>query len=204
MSRDKRILSSNGELEEKEKENNREIVKSFNDETTLSKETRLLIIGTLTPPNTKYFYCSYYNRIYGYIDEALKQLGKSGEKTLKELKRGFQSVQNKVADIDLLTDADIESNKDKIKEILKQNGIAFYDVVDKAIRKKETSYDKDIMYFTLANVKEVGPRTTIIVNSDLAFACAKEIGFKIDEKNKLSQRWDKKEKWVEAIKAAIK
>ena len=204
MSRDKRILSSNDELEEKAKENNREIVKSFNDETTLSKETRLLIIGTLTPPKTNYFYCSCYNRIYGYIDEALKQLGKSGEQTLKELKRGFQRVRNNVVKIKLLTKVEIKRKKDKIKEILRQNGIAFYDVVDKAIRKKETPYDKDIMYFTLANVQEVGPRTTIIVNSDLAFACAKEIGFKIDEKNKLSQRWDKKEKWVETIKAAIK
>lgn len=48
---------------------------SFNKETTLNKDTKLVIVGTITPPNTKYFYCSYYNRIYGYIDEALQLSG---------------------------------------------------------------------------------------------------------------------------------
>jgi len=177
---------------------------SYNKNTTLSKDTKLVIVGTLTPPDTAYFYCSFYNRIYGYIDEALKKLGRGGTKTLKELKRGLQEVHNERVNINLVNETEISSKVTSIKEILLKNGIAFLDVMDKAIRSRESPYDEDIKYYTLAknDFKEINSSTTIIANSNLAKKCACEIGLKNVEL--LSQRFGKKRVWVEAIVQAIK
>lgn len=178
----------------------------FNKETTLNKDTKLVIIGTITPPKTEYFYCSYYNRIYGYIDEALAQVSKTGSKTLKELKKGLQEVNNSKVKISLLPVSDIEKNKEQIKTILSKIGIAFLDVMKEVIRKKESPYDKDIEYYTLAindfNGFKNKDGITIIANSKLAKQCTEEMGLK--DVIFLSQRTDKKEKWVNSISEAIK
>lgn len=180
------------------------LAQSYNKHTTLSENTKLVIVGTLTPPNTAYFYCSFYNRIYGYIDEALERLNRSGEHILKELKRGLSKVDNKHAKIDLLPQKEIDKRVELIKQILSKNGIAFLDVMDKAIRKKISSYDDDIVYYTLAinDFHNINPTATIIANSKLANECAVKIGVK--NLVYLSQRFDKKDKWVETIIKAIK
>lgn len=53
---------------------------SHNVNNCLTNDTKLVIIGTITPKNFDYFYCAPRNKIYGYIDEA------TGKTHLKDLK----------------------------------------------------------------------------------------------------------------------
>ena len=75
--------------------------------------------------------------------------------------------------------------------------------MDKAIRKKQTCYDDDILFFTLAydDFKKIDPNTVIIANSKLAFDCCLALNIK---PHYLSQRFDKKTKWIKEIINAIK
>lgn len=176
---------------------------SFNQETTLNEETKLVIVGTITPPNTKYFYCSYYNFIYGYIDEALKLSG--SENSLKKLKYGLSKVDNRKIKIELLSPTEIKSRVDKIKSILKTNKIAFLDTMDKVIRKRNSPYDKDILYYSvdyksLEELKKL-KNVTVIANSKLAGALCKEAGVNFTY---LAQRGGRKEEWLNTISEALK
>lgn len=175
---------------------------SFNKETTLNKDTKLVIVGTITPPNTKYFYCSYYNRIYGYIDEALQLSG--SKNSLKMLKLGLSEVNNKKIAIDLLNDTNIKSRVDKIKSILKANKIAFLDTMSRVIRKRNSPYDKDILYYSVdyANLEQLKKlkNVTVITNSKLASDLCKEAGINFTY---LSQRKDKKETWLKKIRESL-
>ena len=64
-----------------------EIVESCNHNNCVTKNTKLIIVGTLTPPEgAGYFYTAPRNKIYGYIDQAL------GDTNLKEKKK--QLLQN--------------------------------------------------------------------------------------------------------------
>ena len=182
-----------------------EDVESFNQETTLDDDTKLLIVGTLTPPEgkDKYFYSSEDNKIYGYIDEALSLCN---DYSLKNLRDSFYHD---------------GSNKDAIKEEimnhLKENNIAFLDVIKYAKRKKDSPGDKDIIVAELdyGAFKDLKNVKTIIVNSRAA-----ENAFdKIIEKNKskgieyrpftkklIPQRGNgfSKRKWVEAIREGLR
>ena len=175
---------------------------SFNQETTLNEETKLVIVGTITPPNTKYFYCSYYNFIYGYIDEALKLSGT--ESSLKKLKYGLSKVDNKKIKIELLNPADIKSRVDEIKSILKRNKIAFLDTMDKVIRKRNSHYDKDILYYSVDNAKleqlKKLKNVTVIANSKLASALCMEAGVNFTY---LAQRGGRKEEWLNMISETL-
>ena len=175
---------------------------SFNKETTLNKDAKLVIVGTITPPNTKYFYCSYYNRIYGYIDEALQLSG--SKNSLKTLKLGLSEVNNKKIAIDLLNDTIIKSKVDEIKSILRAKKIAFLDTMFRVIRKSNSSYDKDILYYSvdyakLERLKQL-KNVTVIANSKLACALCEEAGVKFTY---LSQRKDKKETWLKKIRESL-
>ena len=175
---------------------------SFNQETTLNEETKLVIVGTITPPNTKYFYCSYYNFIYGYIDEALKLSG--SENSLKKLKYGLSKVDNHRIRIELLSSTEIKSRVDKIKCILKTNKIAFLDTMDKVIRKSNSPYDKDILYYSvdytrLEKLKKL-KNVTVIANSKLASALCNEAGVNFTY---LAQRGGRKEEWLNMISKAL-
>ena len=168
----------------------------FNSDSTFNKDaTKLVVVGTITPPKTQYFYCSFYNRIYGYIDYALRCLNRNGERTLKELKRGLQEIHNKKANINSPSKREIENRVEEIKNILKKNNIAFLDVMGNVIRKADSPYDKDIKFCTLAtdDFKELllCSEVKIIVNSKLAKEFAEEIGLK--NTLLLSQRFNKKE-----------
>ena len=175
---------------------------SFNKETTLNEETKLVIVGTITPPNTKYFYCSYYNRIYGYIDDALQLSGP--EDSLKMLKLGLSEVNNRRIAIDLLNDTEIKSRVEKIKSILKVNKIAFLDTMSRVIRKRNSPYDKDILYYSVdyANLEQLKKlkNVTVIANSKLAGALCEEAGVNFTY---LSQRKDKKETWLDKIRELL-
>lgn len=175
---------------------------SFNKETTLNKDAKLVIVGTITPPNTKYFYCSYYNRIYGYIDEALQLSGT--EDSLKMLKLGLSEVNNNRIAIDLLNDTIIKSRVDKIKSILKAKKIAFLDTMSRVIRERNSPYDKDILYYSVdyANLEQLKKlkNVTVIANSKLAGALCEKAGVNFTY---LSQRKDKKETWLDKIREVI-
>lgn len=136
---------------------NEERVDSFNGEHCVTVDTEIIIVGTITPPKAcGYFYTSPYNCIYGYIDDVRKT-------GLKKLKR------------DLKTDL---SAKGKIITTLKQQKIAFLDVMEKVIRTKDSSADDDIQNFSLDyNVFEqvfgntlLNKNVKIICNSKLAQA----------------------------------
>lgn len=105
----------------------------FNKKHCITPETRLVIVGTITPTagtTNGYFYTAPRNRIYGYIDQAI-------ETNLKERKRELQSAENKG-----------EIVEDIIK-VLKENKIAFLDVMKYVIRSKGSSSDDDIIYYCL-------------------------------------------------------
>ncbi len=180
------------------KEKGKKISECFNSNTTLSDKTKLIIVGTITPPNTSYFYCSPRNRIYGLIDESLERFVK--EEKLKDLKKDLiSSSENKEKII-----------SKKIISILKKHNIAFLDVMEKVIRKDETScQDSDIDYYTLAEkqFKKIPASATVITNSNLADKCFNKIVSKncicYKKKLKLSQRIGGRSTWVDAISEAI-
>lgn len=188
-----------------------EIAESFNRETTLDDNTKLLIVGTLTPPKGKgkYFY-STRKTIYECIDKAL-----NNDNKLIILKNKFKNYNDSNSNKDEV-DLNNEIVRNKIKEHLQQNKIAFLDVVKYAVRNKRSSDDKDIMvaeldYDAFKDLKNV---KTVIVNSE----AAKDAFDKIIQKNKsegkeyrysekiyLSQirRGFNEEEWVNTIKEAL-
>ncbi|MCI6988092.1 MAG: hypothetical protein MR902_00750 [Campylobacter sp.] len=159
-----------------------EKVSSFNGENVFDSDTKLLIVGTLTPPNAVYFYASKQNLVYGLIDDALS------------------------------TDLNKHKNdKDKIKQILKQNKIAFIDVIKNAVRLKYSSSDDDIIAATLDYdsfkcLQNTHP--TVIVNSKLALKYFDKIKCELNLITKriyLSQsRFSiDKQAWINVIKKRI-
>ncbi|MBR2871644.1 MAG: hypothetical protein IKB98_09780 [Clostridia bacterium] len=127
-----------------------ELVGSFNKEHCVSDKTKVIIVGTITPPKgCGYFYTSPYNCIYGYIDETRKT-------NLKELKRKLK------------TDPTIKSD---IIKILKEERIAFLDIMKEAIRKKDSSADNDIKNFSLDYDIFEEVFTNILKNNNVKVIC---------------------------------
>ena len=163
-----------------------EVVSSCNLKNCVDENTRLIIVGTITPPEgAGYFYTSPYNKIYGYIDAALNTDLKAKKKILHETKD--LSVINEIIDI------------------LKSKGIAFLDVFDSVIRKQKSPYDDDIKYYTLdidSFKKNINAK--FICNSRLAEKCFLEIcetlGISDPNYIYLSQRKGTKDEWVQTIK----
>ena len=169
-----------------------ELVESINKENCLTEKTKLLIIGTLTPPKGQgYFYTSPNNKIYGYIDETLGT-------NLKELKSKLNG--NKP-----------ETVVKEIKSTLQSQGIAFLDVIKFAIRDKTSCLDSDIIQFSLdfdsfkkiTNCKNI----TIVCNSRNSERYYKIIQNELSKEGMLlpehifcSQRSGTKEKWKEIIR----
>ncbi len=174
----------------------------FTNESTLTNQTKLVIVGTITPPNTSYFYCSYPNRIYGYIDATFKEMNYD-EESLKELKIGLSQYKSKTKTINLLSKTEIDNRVKKIKDILNSHNIAFLDVMKNAIRTKVSSSDNDIEYYVLAKDKfdQIPDGAVVIANSRLAEECVNKIGVK--NVNFISQRFGTKREWIDAIKEAL-
>jgi len=151
--------------------------------------TKLLIVGTITPPGAGYFYCSKYNRIFGYLDERFGTDLKS--KKLEVADPGTR-----------------EKGIDDIKRILRDKNIAFLDVMKEAIRKNKSPSDKDILYYTLdygSFEKKIGEGTIIIVNSRLAEEGFVNIAQSLKLENKaeyVPQRGGTKKLWVQTLEEA--
>lgn len=177
---------------------NYEIRKSFNSESTLNEKTKLLIVGTLTPLGEQYnyFYSGCRNRIYGYIDEALKT-------NLKDLNEGLRNATTKEK---------INEFKEKIKSILKQKNIAFLDVIKESVRLQGCD-DDDIEEFSLdyesfENLRNVKYIITNSRDAEYLFYKIISTNFLNNKQDKsnvlkiefLSQKYGPKNEWVKRIK----
>ena len=157
----------------------------------LTDKTKLLIVGTITPPGgDNFYYTSRYNRIFRYIDQAL----------------GTQLKEKKIM---LINENNSDEKKKIINEIVKELdevGIAFIDVAKEVIRKEESSLDRDIKYVVLdyeafSDLKNV---KHIICNSKDALECFNHITCNKYRPILLSQRRARKEIWLNALKEYTK
>ena len=158
-----------------------EEVTSFNSQNCMTEDTEIIIVGTITPTEgmrNGYFYTSPRNRIYGYIDAA----------------RGTELVEKKKEQI-------IET----IKNELQEQKIAFLDVIESAIRLKDSYSDRDIKCYTLdysafSNISKHVKK--VICNSRLAEECYNVIRTEKDLPAAiyLSQRDGTKESWINELK----
>lgn len=164
-----------------------ECVESCNSKNCVTDKTKLVIVGTITPPEgAGYFYTAPRNKIYGYIDQAL------GNTNLKELKK------------ELLQNPNDDGIIGKIKSCLVENNIAFLDVIKSAIRRDDSPYDNDIKYYTVDKDCFAKNKDAVYVcNSALAQTCFLEICEELGVELKhiyLSQRKDTKQSWLETIR----
>ena len=173
-------------------DNTEEFVESFNKYNCVTPQTQLIIVGTITPPQgveNGYFYTAPRNKIYGYIDEAIKT-------NLKELKGSLKSTTNEAEVLN------------QIKDILKTNNIAFLDIMKYAIRKKNSPYDEDIKYYNLdiESFRNLSDSVYFICNSKLAQEgyekICEELGREINGIY-LSQRRARKIDWVKEIESGL-
>lgn len=156
---------SKEEIKEKEK-NGCVLVASLNCNNCVTSDTKLVIVGTITPPegqNNGYFYTAPKNRIYGYLDEAL------GTK-LKPKKLALSGA----------SDEDKREIITEIKHELVAKGIAFLDVIKYAIHKNEkedSCYDSDIEYYCLdyQSFQNIPAKARFICNSKAAWECFEKI-----------------------------
>lgn len=169
-------------------------VKSFNYETTYSKETtKFLIVGTLTPPDGRgqikdgkfpgYFYCSENNDMYMFLDESFK-----------ERKTKFVDLKRKFRENDWN-----KKDNDAIKTELKAKGVAFLDVVDEAYTLPNNASDDAIHsykcdYEAFGDVNFKDSNLTVIANSKNAKIALEHI---IDEINDISD--DEKQEYKNKI-----
>ena len=166
-----------------------ERVSSFNSQHCITADTKIIIVGTITPPkgtNCGYFYTAPRNNIYGYIDAARGT-------NLKELKNKLNGGN--------LTNLQKAQIVDEIKDVLRKQRIAFLDIMDKAVRKQNSHKDSDIAAYTLdkSTFQNIPQGAKIICNSRLAEAgfkqIQKDLGCNLSYKY-LSQRSGKKMEWI--------
>ena len=187
---EKEILSMKNEID-----NSLEFVESFNKYNCVTPKTKLIIVGTLTPPKgAGYFYTAPRNRIYGYMDEYFG----TQENGLRKLKRQLRDKN--------ITDEERMKIVNRIKDFLTEHDVAFLDVIKYAIRKKGSHLDSDIKYYCLETAYfDENPKAKIICNSKLAKDCFLKISdkqFLSNNMEYLSQMWGKKDEWLKAFKSA--
>lgn len=168
---------------------------SHNADNVLCPNTKLVIIGTITPKNFDYFYCAPRNRIFGYIDKAVGS-------NLKELKIKLNASKNESEKQKMIVD---------IKNILTDNKIAFVDAMKYVIRDKDKINSHDdtaIKYYSIDEntLKKINDYSIIICNSRLSQEIVSKI-FNIN-KNELTyipQRGkdSKKSNWLDGIKEKL-
>lgn len=185
---EKSLLLKKGEID-KTKE---ECVENFNKNNCVTPKTKLIIVGTITPKKgmeNGYFYTAPRNKIYGYIDGTIKT-------NLKELKKSLQQTTSYEEKQKIIT---------QIKNTLKENNIAFLDIMKFAIRKLGSPYDNDIKNYCLdiESFRNIPNSVYFICNSRLAeqgyLEICKNLGREINY-SFLSQRMAKKVEWIETIK----
>lgn len=170
-------------------EKNYERVQSMNGKfNLLTDKTKLLIVGTITPPGgNDFYYTSTHNKIFGYIDQAL----------------GTHLREKKIM---LRNDNIPDEKKEIINEIVEELdkvGIAFIDVVKEAIRKKDSPLDTDIKHVVLdyEAFKDLKNVEHIICNSKDALECFNHI---TNGPILLSQRRTRKKIWLNKLKEYTK
>ena len=167
---------------------------SHNYDHCLHNDTKLVIIGTITPKGFDYFYCAQRNKIFGYIVESIGS-------NLKELRQKINATAetNKTARQNIVDD---------IKQVLITNKIAFIDIMKYVIRYKtkvNSHDDKAIEYYsiddkTLGIIKNSG---IIICNNRLSQSIvAKKFKVDVCNINYIPQRGkgSSKENWVAGIR----
>ena len=141
----------------------------------LVKNAKKIIIGTLTPPEgmaNGYYYSSSKNKVFGIIDMCFDDGG-----VLTNLKKKL--IKNK-KDASLLK---------QIEEYLQKNRLAFIDIINRAVRVKNSSKDDDILFYSLDYdaFKLCAPNqmficTSLNAKNGLLEIC-KNSNIKIDQKN---------------------
>ena len=186
------IFLTDDEIKKINISNDFEFAESFNKNHCVTHETKLIIVGTITPPaGAGYFYSAPRNRIYGYLDAFFK------DTNLKELKKSLHINPENRNEI-----------VSKIKEQLILKKVAFLDVIKFAIRKKDSYLDKDIKYCSLDFESfKISSNATIICNSKDAYNCFCEICKKLNiEPSKniyLSQRFGTKIEWLKTFESIL-
>lgn len=179
-----------------------EIAKSKNTNYTengekINDDTKLIIVGTVSPYNAKYYYCSPSNRIYGYLDAT------SCFANNDSLKRYRDELNEDNSDDEVIIN--------KMKRELAKRKVAFIDGMKEVLRPKYDCKDSSIKEFVVdydlfESYKDILKKVTIIVNSRLAEKILNKI-FKVKELSGniifLSQRSGKKITWLEEIEKAV-
>lgn len=154
----------------------------------LMNHPKLLIVGTLIPPQGKgYHYTSDRNKMYEYLDCGL------GIDCLESFKNELQEypIANETSDTNSyrngmnINDEALKIIKE-IESTLEDRDVLLLDVVDKAIRKNEySSSDKNIIKCTLdyESFKKINGAEYVIVNSKNAYECFCEIMNEVEEDN---------------------
>ena len=153
---------------------------------SLMNHPRLLIVGTLTPPQGKgYHYTSNRNKMYKYLDCGL------GNECLEPLKNRLQDHQIASETNNTSSYRNGMYRDDEALEIindretnLENKGILLLDVVDKALRKDaDSSSDGNIIKCTLdyKSFKKINGADYVIVNSKNAYECFCKIMNKVGE-----------------------
>lgn len=173
-------------------ENGFEKMSSMNKHTLINDKTRLLIVGTITPPDgTGFFYTSKHNKLYGYIDDSLNTNLKKKKKELRECN----------------SDDDRADIVEQIKKELNQVGISFIDVAKYVIRKEGSSKDTDIKHIVLdyEAFKNISKIKHVICNSRDAKECFDAITNNRYESEYLPQRCGRgaigrREEWIRKLR----
>lgn len=145
-----------------------EMAYSLNGAPYLNHEAKVVIVGTITPWNGSemgYYYTSVYNKVYSILDEYFGL--KNTNSSLVALKKRLKKASN----------ADKEKIIDEIKDILKQQQIAFIDVIKSAIRVEHNANDDKILLFSLDYdaFKNCDNVDKFICTSNNAADCLKDI-----------------------------
>ena len=164
--------------------------KSFNSDYCLvRKDTRLIIVGTITSPqgrgnNKDFYYMSPYNPMYRIIDAYFKSIGKSSN-LVDSKKRGDVSA---------------------IIEELKEKKIAFLDVIESCSNPKNSSLDDDLEDIKLdyEAFKGIDESIVMLANSKNAYGALLKIAEHNHLKNEIRYvygfRFYKQEDWNQAFK----
>ena len=139
---------------------------------TYKKDTKILIVGTITPEDGKFYYCNP-NAKHNTLDFLFEYF--------KSEKKSFFVNQkyNQIKDFRKAVADEEQSAIEEIKNALATHKIAFLDVIRRALRVKDSAIDSNLIYATLDYESFEEPLNNnelfIIVNSLEAKRCFEEI-----------------------------
>lgn len=139
-----------------------ELCQSFNRKSAVNNDTKMIIVGTLTPPDGRkngYFYSAPKNRVYNLLDNYFENQDRRCN--LSDLKKELISKET----------SGKTSIVNQIINELQNHNIAFLDVIDFAIASKNSSKDDDILDF---NLDYNTFQNVLSTSSDLKFVCTSQ------------------------------